>query len=369
MSNESRIIAFLMFLLIAFGIVMIYSASAMFADEMFGSATYFLSRQLFYLILGSLLFALSLNVNLEFLRIRSKLFMLVALSLLVLVFIPAFGHTAGGARRWLGFGVFTFQPVEYAKLAVCLYFSDYLTRKMRGLTEGVQSVLIPPLAVLFVLIGLLILQPDLGSSIFILLITGILFLLAGIPISYVFLALIPTVMAVAVLIVQAPYRLNRVVAFLNPWKDPKGGGFQIIQSFISFALGGIKGVGLGQSTQKLFYLPQSHTDFIFSIVGEELGLIGTTSLLSLYVVFFLVGIRISNKTQYPFYRLFAYSLSLMITLQALIHMMVTTGLIPTKGLPLPFVSYGGTSLIFNMLAVGILLAIDRHITYRSFRRA
>jgi len=365
MSQESRSIIIITFLLIAVGVIMIYSASAVFADQLFGSPSYFLRRQLFYVILGLLAFAVSFYSNPEFLRSHSKSLIIFAFFLLMLVFIPGLGHSAGGARRWIGFSFFTFQPVEYAKLAVCLYLSDYLTRKMKLMVTGDHMVLVPPIAVLLFMLSLVIIQPDLGSTIFILMIAGILFVLAGIRLRYVVIATIPLLLAIVALIVKAPYRMNRIAAFLNPWKDPRGTGFQIIQSFLAFSSGGIRGVGLGQSTQKLFYLPQSYTDFIFSIIAEELGLIGTLFIVSLYGCFFIMGVRIANKTHDPFYRLFAYSLVLVITLQALINILVTTGLVPTKGLPLPFISYGGTSLIFNMIAVGLLLAVDRHIVHRS----
>ena len=369
MSSEARGVIFIMYTLAAIGVIMIYSASAVYADQFFASSTYFLRRHLFYLTIGSLLFSLSVNVNLEFLRRHSKSFMMFAFLLLILVLVPHVGHSAGGAKRWIGVAFFSFQPVEYAKLAACLYFSDYLTRKMKPLADDVRFVLVPPLAVLGFLLALLISQPDLGSSIFILMITSILFFLAGIRLYYAAFAALPVVLGLTLLILQAPYRLNRIVAYLNPWKDPKGTGFQIIQSFVAFATGGIKGVGLGQSTQKLFYLPQSYTDFIFSIIAEEMGLLGALSVLFLYGLFFVLGLRIANKTREPFYRLFAFSLVLMITLQAVIHVLVTTGLVPTKGLPLPFVSFGGTALIFEMVAVGILIAVDRQISHPSFPRS
>ena len=367
MPKESTGITLIMYTLIAVGIVMIYSASAVYADQTFHSATYFFRRQLFYLVLGSLTFIACINIDPDSLRDSSKVFVIAGVFFLLLVFVPKLGHSAGGARRWIGFSFFNVQPVEYVKLAICLYLSDYLTRKIKPLSEGDPGVLLPPLAILGASLLLLILQPDLGSCIFVLLLAGILFFLAGIKLRYVAIALIPVITGVVVLIIKAPYRLSRISAFLDPWKDPGGSGFQIIQSFIAFAMGGVKGVGLGQSTQKLFYLPQSYTDFIFSIIGEEMGLIGASFVILLYLVFFFLGIRIANKSREPFYRLFSYSLVLMIVLQALINLFVTIGLVPTKGLPLPFVSYGGTSLMFNMIAASFLIAIDRKVTSRSFR--
>lgn len=365
MSRDARAVTFIMFSLIAVGLVMTYSASAIYSDQIYGSATYFFRRQLFYLLLGSIFFGLAISIDPSDLQDRSRRLVLVAIFFLVMVFFPVIGHSAGGARRWIGLGLFNFQPVEFTKLAVCIFMSDYLSRKLKPIAEGSVSALLPPLVILGVILILLISQPDLGSCIFLLLISGILFFLAGIKLRYVAIALVPVILGLVVLIIKAPYRINRVVAFLNPWGDPAGTGFQIIQSFIAFSLGGINGVGLGQSTQKLFYLPQSYTDFIFSIIGEELGLLGTLGVLILYGSFFHVGLRISSKSKDPFLRLLSYALTLIVVLQALINILVTTGLIPTKGLPLPFVSYGGTSLIFNMMTVGLLVAVDRKATSRQ----
>jgi cell division protein FtsW len=367
MSGESRGLILIMYVLIAVGTVMIYSASGVYADQTFESATYFLRRQLFYLILGSIFFTASLNTNPDWLRRHARKLVVLGFGLLLLVYMPVIGRAAGGARRWLHISFFSFQPVEFVKLALCLYLADYLARKVKAITEGETRVLMPPIAVLSLCMIMLIIQPDLGSCLFILLLAGILFFLAGIPLRYVLTVSVPVLVTVAFLIVCAPYRMSRVVAYLNPWKDPRGSGFQIIQSFLAFASGGWKGVGLGQSTQKLFYLPQSYTDFIFSIVGEELGFAGAMFVLILYGFFCVLGYRIARRARDPFLRLFSYALSLMITLQALLHVLVTTGLIPTKGLPLPFVSYGGSALIFNMMAVGLLVCVDRHAAKRAFR--
>lgn len=348
-----------MYTLLAIGVVMIYSASAVYADQVFHSPTYFLRRQLFYVIIGSFLFFLSSALDPDFLRRHSRLLMGIAVILLFAVFLPVLGRTAGGARRWVQLPFFTFQPVEYAKVAMCVYLADYISRKREPITKGSLSVFYAPFILLFLIFALVIAQPDLGSCIFLFLLMGILFFISGIRFRYILFALTLALALVIFLIWQAPYRMSRITAYLDPWKDPKGSGFQIIQSFIAFGLGGIKGVGLGQSTQKLFYLPQSHTDFIFSIIGEELGLIGASAVVALYAVFFFFGNRLAQKCREPYLRLLAFSLVILITLQALINLLVAVGLIPTKGLPLPFVSYGGTALVFHMISVGILVAIDK----------
>lgn len=367
MTSESKAIILIMFTLVAIGVIMTYSASAVYADQIFHSPTYFLRRQIFYVLLGTLMFFIAASIDPDFLRHNARFLMGIALFLLILVFVPVLGKSAGGARRWIQLPLFTFQPVEYAKLAMCIYLSDYLSRKRQPITKGSISVFAPPTILLLFLFGLVIAQPDLGSCIFLFLLMGILFFLSGIRLRYIFLAAGIVISGMIFLIWQAPYRMNRITAYLDPWKDPKGTGFQIIQSFLAFGLGGIKGVGLGQSTQKLFYLPQSHTDFIFSIIGEELGLIGALTVVGLFAAFFFFGNRLAQRCRDPYYRLLAFSLVVFITLQAVINLLVAVGLVPTKGLPLPFVSYGGTALVFHMISVGLLIAIDRR-SIRSLKR-
>ncbi len=367
MPRESQLLVAIMYILVAVGVVMTYSASAVFADQLFKSPTYFLRRQLLYVIIGSFLFLVLASLDPEFLRRHSRLIMGVSLVMLITVFLPVIGHSAGGARRWIRLPLFTFQPVEFTKLAMCVYLADFLSRKKKPISEGGLSVFAAPTMVLLLTVGLVILQPDLGSCIFLFLLCGFLFFLSGIKFRYIAVAILLAGMLFAFLIIKAPYRLRRVTGYLDPWSDPQGSGFQIIQSFLAFGLGGIKGVGLGQGTQKLFYLPQSHTDFIFSIIGEEIGLVGGITLVALFLVFFLIGNRIANKCRNLFHRLLAHALILLVTLQALINFLVVLGLIPTKGLPLPFISYGGSALIFHMAAVGMLVAIDRSSSTGGYR--
>jgi len=348
-----------MYTLISMGVVMIYSASAVSAEEQYSYLTHYLTRQLFAVGFGTLAFFICYSLNPDLLRRHSRLLVGLALLLLLMVFVPVVGHTAGGASRWIRIPFFLFQPVEYAKLAMCIYFADYLSRKRKAIIEGSIKVFIAPTVVMGLMGMLVVIQPDLGSCAFLFLMGGILFFLSGIRLRYILLVALLVAVVFALLIVSTPYRMNRITAFLDPWKDPQGSGFQIIQSFLAFGLGGLQGVGLGESTQKLFYLPQSHTDFIFSIIAEELGLIGTLFIVFLYGLFFYLGSRVVHRCMDSFSRMLAFSLVLLVIVQALMNLLVVTGMIPTKGLPLPFISSGGSALVFHMASVGLLIAVDR----------
>lgn len=359
-SEASQRLLLSVFILTALGVVMIYSASAMFADRFHQDAAYFLKKQLIFACVGLIVLFACMVIPPKWIRANSRVLVIFSILFVLSVFLPVIGKTGGGARRWIHFFDFSVQPVELAKIAVCAYLSDYLTRKSKKITQGSLTVFLPPLVILGVLALALILQPDLGSVVFIFLVALLLFFLAGLKMRYVLASVSLGVPLLILLIVMEPYRFKRILSYLNPWEDPQGTGFQIIQSFLAFGLGGWKGVGLGASTQKLFYLPQSFTDFIFSIIGEELGLLGAMAVIVLFVYILIQGTLIAERMTDPFKKYFAYSLTLLLTLQAIINILVTTGLIPTKGLPLPFVSYGGSSLVFNLAAIGLLVSVDRH---------
>jgi cell division protein FtsW len=359
MSKEARLLFIVTYLLVGLGIIMIYSASGVLAHDRHGNEMFFLIRQGFYVLLGTIGFFIAATLPIDFYKKNARAFMLLAIMLLMTVYLPVIGHSAGGARRWIHLGGFQFQPVEFAKLACCIYLADYIGRKIAIVQKGDIRVFVPPLILIGVVCVLTLLEPDLGSVAFIVMMTSIVLFVSGIQLRYVFGALALLLPALYFLIIRVPYRLSRLEAYLNPWEDPQGSGFQIIQSFLAFASGGVRGVGLGQSTQKLFYLPSSHNDFILAVIGEELGLIGIMFVIALYVVFFVCCIRMARRTEQPFEKLLITSITLLIVLQTVIHMMVATGLVPTKGLPLPFISYGGSSIVSNLVAVGILVAVDR----------
>ena len=359
MSKEARLLFVVTYLLVGIGIVMIYSASGVLAHDRHGNELFFLVRQGLYVMLGTIGFFIAAALPADFYKKNARAFMLLAIMLLMTVYLPVIGHSAGGARRWIHLGGFQFQPVEFAKLACCIYLADYIGRKIAWVQKGDIGVFVPPLILIGLVCGLTLLEPDLGSVAFIVMMTSIIFFVSGLQLRYVFGALALLLPALYFLIIRVPYRLSRLEAYLNPWEDPLGSGFQIIQSFLAFASGGVHGVGLGQSTQKLFYLPSSHNDFILAVIGEELGLIGIMFVIVLYILFFFCCIRMARKADQPFEKLLITSITLLIVLQTVIHMMVATGLVPTKGLPLPFISYGGSSIVVNLIAVGILVAIDR----------
>jgi len=345
--------------LIAIGTVMIYSASSVFAYEMYGDSAYFLKRQILFIALGFMLAVSFMSIDYAKLRKFIKPFMIFSIVLLVAVFLPGIGRSAGGARRWIHIGPLNFQPSEIAKLALVFYTADVLSRKQSEIKNFLYGFL-PLLSVLGFCIILILAEPDLGTAVALTALIMIMAFAAGVHIKHILYIIMPGLLAFIGLIAVKPYRMKRITAFCNPWSDPRGSGFQIIQSFIALGSGGIFGVGLAHSKQKLFYLPEAHTDFIFSIIGEELGLLGTLSVIALFVIFIWLGFRIAYSARDLFGQFLAFGLVTMLALQAIINMAAVTGLMPTKGLPLPFISYGGTSLVYSMASVGILLNIAKH---------
>lgn len=345
-------------LLLAFGVVMVYSSSAIYAQDQYHDAAFFLKRHLIYLTLGLLCAGGVLMIDARQIRRWAKPFMVVILFLLAAVLVPGIGHRVSGARRWFHVAGFGFQPSELAQLAVILYFADVLTRKRGFLRDFFQGVL-PALMVLGVTLVLILAEPDLGTSVAIAVVAVLMLLLAEVEwkiLLPLFLSAIPAVIA---LVLMKPYRVRRVLAYLNPWADPEGSGFQLIQSLVALGSGGWLGQGLGESRQKLFYLPAAHTDFIFSVIGEELGFIGATGVLVLIGLLCWYGIRLAASSPDSFGFLTGMGIVMLIALETLVHVGVSTGAIPTKGLPLPFISYGGSALMANLIGIAVLLNVAR----------
>ena len=349
-------------ILICIGMVMIYSSSGIFAWERHKDSLFFLKRHISFVFIGAVLAFLAMCFDYKIFKKFSHPLLFFSLLLLVLVLIPGIGREVAGARRWFRFRFLSFQPSELANLAVIAYVADFITRKEEIIRTSLKGFL-APMVVLGLTVLLLLAQPDLGTSIALLTVVFIMLFVAGVRVHYLLSVVLLSLPALYILIFSVPYRRARIMAFLNPWADPKGSGFQIIQSQLALGSGGIFGVGLGQSKQKLFYLPAAHTDFIFSIIGEELGLLGTISVIILFIVFIRQGLKVIKHTHDKFGYFFALGLLSMVTLKAIINIGVSCGVFPTKGLPLPFISYGGSSFIFDVITVGILLNIARSGEY------
>jgi len=341
--------------LVGLGIVMVYSASFVLAGQKFGDNYHFLKKQAIAAGLG--FFLLFWAAWTDYHRWQKWGWLLVLLSIILLAFlilpIPGLRREAGVPARWLRFFSFSFQPAELAKFSLVVYMARSLVKKGETL-QNFMSGLLPHFMVLGVFFGLVFKQPDFGTGVVFCMLVFIMLFVGGARLLHlggIILAALPIFLYLAL---QANYRKERLLAFLNPWQDPGNTGFQIIQSFLAFGAGKIWGLGLGEGRQKLFYLPEVHTDFIFSVIGEELGLIGVAAVISLFVFLTFRGGQISLRAPDLFGRYLGIGLVSMIAGQALMNMGVVLGLLPTKGSPLPFLSYGGTSLIINLIAIGIL---------------
>lgn len=340
------------------GLVMVFSASAVVADNRFHDSGFFLKRQLIWFTCGLVLLHLVARIDyIWWKRLAIPLLGLMGL-LLVLVLVPSLGVVANGARRWLRLGPISIQPAELAKLIAVIYLAAYLAKKEDQITNFVSG-LVPPLLVIGVLGGLVLLERDLGTVVVMGLVAISLLFLGGARLSHLVSLGLCAVPVVLVLVLGSKYRRDRLMTFLDPWKDASDTGFQITQSFLAFGSGGPFGVGLGEGKQKLFFLPEAHTDFVLALVGEELGLVGTGAIILLFAVFVVRGFQIAARARMPFGRYLGMGITLLIGGQALINTSVVTGLVPNKGLTLPFVSYGGSSLITCMVGIGILLNISR----------
>ena len=340
------------------GLVMVFSASAVVAGNRFHDPGYFLKRQLAWLAFGFLLLHLASHIDYVWWKRLSIPLLGLTVVLLVMVLIPSLGVSAKGARRWLRLGPISVQPAEIAKLVAVMYLAAYLAKKEDRLT-GFLSGLAPALLIIGVLGGLVLLEPDLGTVVVMGSVAIGLLFLGGARLSHLLSLGLCAVPAVLVLVLSSSYRRQRLMTFLAPWKDASDAGFQITQSFLAFGSGGLFGVGLGEGKQKLFFLPEAHTDFVLALVGEELGLIGTGVIILLFALFAIRGFQVAARARMPFGRYLGMGITLLIGVQALINACVVTGLVPTKGLTLPFVSYGGSSLVTCMFGVGILLNISR----------
>ncbi|WP_374706533.1 putative lipid II flippase FtsW [Marinobacter sp. F4206] len=345
--------------LLVMGVVMISSASMDMAAETMGNSYHYVIRQLLFAVMGCVLALVAVNVPISWWERSGWLLLGIGLVVLVLVLTPL-GRTVNGSTRWIPFGLFNVQVSEVAKLCLIAYLAGYVVRRREELLNTWVGFL-KPLVVLGVASVLLVIQPDFGATVVLVSAAAGMIFLSGVRLSRFVPLIVTLVVLGALLVLTQPYRLKRVVSYLDPWKDQFDSGYQLTQSLIAFGRGDWGGVGLGNSIQKLFYLPEAHTDFIFAIIAEEFGLLGSLIVLALFTLLVVSGFviaRRAEKANMPFGACFSYGITLLIGLQATINIAVSTGMLPTKGLTLPLVSYGGSSLMIMCVCIGVLARVE-----------
>ena len=347
------------FLICIYGIVMIYSASSIWAEYKFNDKFHYVIMQSLFFIVGFFLMIIVSKVSYTYYLKKSNTILLICFILLILVLIPGIGSVRNGSRSWFGIGGLGIQPSEFMKLALIIFTSKYIhnnPKQMKSVVKGAFPVLLITMISFF----LIMLQPDFGTgTILVLTIVAMLFI-SGVDFSFFIKIGLLGMVGAALLIIAAPYRMNRIVAFLNPWSDPLGTGFQSIQSLYAIGPGGLFGMGFGKSVQKHFYLPEPQTDFIFSIISEELGIIGIISVATLFLIIITRCIKISIKAPDTFSKFLTFGIVFQLSFQTLLNLAVVVGLVPVTGVTLPFFSYGGSSLIITLVSMGIILNISRY---------
>lgn len=346
-------------LLVFVGMVMVYSSSAVFAQENYHDSYFFLKKEFLFVGIGILLLFVAKAIPYRF--YWKMVYPILFCILFMLIGVLVVGQWGGdGVRRWFRLGIFTIQPSEFAKLAIVIFVAYALAKKKEKIREFKKGYL-PVLGLSGVYILLILAQKDLGGAFTLAVIVLLMLFIAGTRLSYLLLSVLAAIPALYFLIFSVDFRRKRIMAFLDPWSHQLDSGFQIIQSFVAFKSGGLTGVGLGEGKQKLFYLPEAHTDFIFSVLGEELGLVGVSCVLALFTFFIFRGLMIALKTRDLFGLYLAFGITCLIGVQAFINIGVVMGLLPTKGLALPFISYGGSSMLTSLIGVGILLNISKNM--------
>ncbi|HZP16850.1 MAG TPA: putative lipid II flippase FtsW [Terriglobales bacterium] len=355
--SVDRLLFVVTLLLVFVGLVMVFSASAVMAKERYHSAYFFLLRQSGWAVAGFIAMLVGMRLDYRRLRHPAVVFSLLGLTTLMLIsvfFLDGAHHT----HRWIHLGGFSFQPSELAKPALILFLASFLEKRSRTM-DDLRNTLLPAVLPTLIFVGLIVFQPDLGTAIACAAITVCVLFVAGLDIKYLAYGFLASLLPLYFLIFHVAYRRDRVLAFLDPYADPQGRGFHIIQSLIAVSTGGLTGVGLMEGKQKLFYLPEPHTDFIFSVLGEEVGLIGCLAVALLFATFLWRGMRSALRTEDMFGRFLAVGITSMVVVQAFINISVVLGLMPTKGIPLPLISYGGSSIFITLACIGVLLNITK----------
>lgn len=339
-----------------YGIIMIYSASSVWAQYKFNDAFHFAKYQFIFFIISFLCMLIVKKIDYNLYKKHSNKILLLSLILLILVLIPGIGTLRNGSRSWFKIGPFGLQPSEIAKVSLIIFLSKYLEKNQNNLSNIKKSIL-PVLGIIFLFFGLIMLEPDFGTGMVIVLSLMLILFISGVKIKFFASLGILGILGIAGLIIIAPYRLKRIISFLNPWSDPLGSGYQIIQSLYAIGPASLLGLGFGNSIQKQFYLPEPQTDFIFAIICEEFGLVGAISVIALFIILFYIILKISLKQSNLFAKYLSFGLGMQIILQGALNLCVVTSLIPVTGVTLPFFSYGGSSLLVSMISVGIILNI------------
>ena len=355
--SVDRVLFIVTLLLVFIGLVMVFSASAVMAKEKYHSGYFFLLRQMGWAIAGFIAMMIGMRIDYKRLKHPAVVFSMLGLTTLMLIlvfFLDRSHHT----HRWIHFAGFSFQPSELAKPVLILFLAFFLENRTKSMDDW-RNTLIPAVIPTAVFLGLIVFQPDLGTAIACAAITACILFVAGLNLKYLGYGILASLLPLYFLIFHVAYRRDRILAFMNPYSDPQGRGFHIIQSLIAVSTGGLTGVGLMEGKEKLFYLPEPHTDFIFSVLGEELGLLGCLIVVLLFATFLWRGIRTALHTEDMFGRFLAVGITSMVVVQAFINISVVLGLMPTKGIPLPLISYGGSSLFITLACVGVLLNVSK----------
>ncbi len=359
MKKERILLIIAVVLLSLFGLIMIYSASNIWSEYKFNDPYKYLKSQGLFLIISYIaLFIISKVPYIEYKK-KANMIFLVCVVLLVLVLIPGVGSVRNGSRSWFGIGGFGIQPSEFTKLGLIIFTSKYLSNNSKEIRDIKKGVL-PILGILLLIFGLIMLEPDFGTGVVIVMTIVVLLFTSGVKMNFFIKIGVLGLIGVVALIIIAPYRMQRILSFINPWNDPLGSGFQIIQSLYAIGPGGLLGLGFGNSVQKHFYLPEPQTDFIFSIISEEFGFMGVLLVSILFITIIYSGFKIAMKCEDLFGKYLAFGITFGLAFQTMLNLMVVVGLIPVTGVTLPFLSYGGSSLLITMCGMGILLNISKN---------
>lgn len=357
--NLGLYLFFTAIILILFGLIMIYSASSIWAMYKFSDSFKYVKQQGLFILVGIILVLIISKIDYRIYYKNATKIFFSCIVLLILVLIPGIGSVRNGSRSWFGIGSFGIQPSEFAKVGLIILTSKYLS-KSNKFVKDIKRGVIPILSVLFLVFGLIMLQPDFGTGMIIVVSILAMLFIAGVNMKFFIGLGLIGVIGIIILIVIAPYRMDRITSFIDPWSDPLGTGFQIIQSLYAIGPGGLLGMGFLKSRQKQFYLPEPQTDFIFSIISEEFGVLGVVIISSLFILLLLFGIKIALNTKDNFAKLLSFGLIFQMLIQAVMNLMVVIGLIPVTGVTLPFLSYGGSSLLVSMVAIGIIMNISKN---------